>query len=118
MERTLFFTAHPSEKELEEEAKGLQGPFSVEIKQVRTVSDPPLGMHTGYGTISGVSVYHEFLDCDTIAELHAFICTGDYAVNDNEDFTVIIEEINPPPDDGDDHPSLTAAERNPSMVSR
>jgi hypothetical protein len=109
MERTFFFTAHPSEEELNVLAKGLEGPFSVEIKQVRTVSDPPLGIRS--------SVYHEFLDCDTIAELHAFMCTGDYAVSDNEDFTVIIEEINPPPDDDDDHPSLTAAERNPSMVN-
>ena len=98
MERTLFFTSHPSQEKLEEEAKGLQGPFSVEIQS--------LG-----------KFYHEFLDCDTIAELHAFMCTGDYAVNDNEDFTVVIEEINPPPDDDDDHPSLTAAERNPSMVN-
>ena len=100
MERTLLFTAHPSEEELNVLAKGLQGPFSVEIKQ-ETNED-----------------YHEFLDCDTIAELRAFMCAGDYAVNDNEDFTVVIEEINPPPDDDDDHPSLTAAERNPSMVSR
>lgn len=98
MERTLFFTAHPSEEELNVLAKGLQGPFSVEIEQ-ETNED-----------------YHEFLDCDTLAELHAFMCTGDYTVSDNEDFTVIIEEINPPPDDDDDHPSLTAAERNPSMV--
>lgn len=98
MERTLFFTAHPSEEELNVLAKGLQGPFSVEIKQEANEN------------------YHEFLDCGTIAELHAFMCTGDYAVNDNEDFTVVIEEINPPPDDDDDHPSLTAAERNPSMV--
>jgi hypothetical protein len=100
MERTLFFTAHPSEEELNALAKGLQGPFSVEIRQEIN------------------NDYHEFLDCDTIAELHAFMCTGDYAVNDNEDFTVIIEEINPPPNDDDDHPSLTAAERNPSMVGQ
>ena len=98
MERTLFFTEHPSQEKLEEEAKGLQGPFSVEIQSLD-------------------KFYHELLDCDTIAELHAFMCTGDYAVNDNEDFTVVIEEINPPPDDDDDHPSLTAAERNPSMVN-
>ena len=100
MERTLFFTAHPSEEELNVLAKGLQGPFSVEIEQ-ETNED-----------------YHELLDCDTIAELHAFMCAGDYAVSDNEDFTVVIEEINPPPDDDDDHPSLTAAERNPSMVGQ
>ena len=98
MERTLLFTAHPSEEELNVLAKGLQGPFSVEIKQEANED------------------YHELLDCDTIAELHAFMCTGDYAVSDNEDFTVVIEEINPPPDDDDNHPSLTAAERNPSMV--
>ena len=109
MEKTLFFTAHPSEEELNVLAKGLQGPFSVEIRQAWTVSAPPPGIRN--------PVYHELLDCDTLAELHAFMCTGDYAVNDNEDFTVIIEEINPPPDDDDDHPSLTAAERNPSMVN-
>ena len=107
MERTLFFTAHPSQEELSVLAKGLQGPFSVEIRQTWASDGPnPLGRF----------LYNEFLDCDTIAELHAFMCTGDYAVNDNEDFTVVIEEINPPPDDDDDHPSLTAAERNPSMV--
>jgi hypothetical protein len=98
MEKTLFFTACPSQEELEEEAKGLQGPFSVEIQSLD-------------------KFYHELLDCDTIAELHAFMCTGDYAVSDNEDFMVTIEEIDWEPDDDDDHPSLTAAERNPSMVN-
>ena len=99
MERTLWFTSHPSEKELEKEAEGLQGPFSVEIRQ------------------GANNDYNELLDCNTIAELHAFMCTGDYAVNDNEDFTVIIEEIYPSPDDDADHPSLSASERNPSMVN-
>ena len=108
METTLFFSSYPSQEELEEKAKGLQGPFSVEIRQTAPGTFPnPFDRF----------LYHEFLDCDTIAELHAFMCTGDYAVNDNEDFTVIIEEIDWEPDDDDDHPSLTAAERNPSMVN-
>jgi hypothetical protein len=97
MEVTLYFESHPTIEGLKEELKNLQPPYSVEIRQ---------------------NPIHEFLDCDTVEELHAFMCTGDYAVNDDEDFVVEVEEINPPPDDDRDHPSLTAAERNPSMVNQ
>jgi hypothetical protein len=95
MEVTLYLEAHPTIEKLKEELRNLQPPYSVAIHQ-----DP----------------IHEFLDCDTVEELHAFMCAGDYAVDDNADFMVEVEEINPPPDDDCDHPSLTAAERNPSMV--
>ena len=110
MERTLRFNSHPTEKELADAAAayGLQGPFSVEIRQGWTLgmdlNAPPFGHYQ----------YHEFVDCDTIYELHEFITSGEYAVNNHEDFVVVIEEMEL--DEERDHPSLTAAERNPSMI--
>jgi hypothetical protein len=97
MEAILYCDRHPTVEELKGKLKNLQPPYSVEIRQ------NPL---------------YESLNCDTVEELHAFMCTGDYAVNDDEDFVVEVEEINPPPDDDRDHSSLTAEERNPSMVNR
>ena len=108
MERTICFDSHPTKEELADAAFGLQEPFSVEIKQTWT-----LGMDVEVPT-AGRYLYHEFIDCDTIDELHEFLTCSEYAVENNEDFWIIIEEIEL--DEERDHPSLTAAERNPSMI--
>lgn len=101
MEQSFTFTEVPSLDELQA-AITLAPPFAVEIRQ-GVVGFQGMNFHA----------YHEFLDCNTIEELHDFLTCSENGVGPAP-FSVEIEEIGC--DLGDcDHPSLSAAERNPSL---
>jgi hypothetical protein len=84
----------------------LQTPLSVEIKQVK-----PLILGS-----SKVKVFQDFMDCDTLEELFAFLHTT--LANEWLDclmpFTLIIESVLPWQDETDQS-TLSAQERNPNL---
>jgi hypothetical protein len=107
MEQTIHFQAFPTHEKLSAAiSSALEAPFAIEIQQ-----GPRL---TPQGGI--VFDYRQFIDCDAIADLHDFLCCDEWGVAQKQPFTVIIESIGSMPDDERDHPSLSAAERNPSMA--
>lgn len=92
MEITLHFHRLPDLPTLHAALRSIQPPFAVEIQQDDR--------------------YHELIDCETVADLFDFLRSEEYGVSPHEPFTIEVEEVEPEPDDSwNDHPSLTAAER-------
>lgn len=88
------FGSLPTLEELRQQLSSLSGPFSIQIEQ-----DGPRPRY-----------YNDIIDCDTVDELHEFLAEE---LDSDIEFTLDIEEVRP--DDFNDHPSLTAQERNPSL---
>lgn len=88
------FDSLPSLEELRQALANLSGPFSIELEQD--------GPHPRY--------LNDIIDCDTVDELYGFLVEE---LDPNTEFTLDIEEVRP--GDFDDHPSLTAQERNPNL---
>lgn len=106
MDKTIEFQSFPTSEEFSAAIGDLPPAYSVEIRQ---------GMKRSPGGLYSFPYpYHEFFDCDTIEELYDLLCE-DYhpSLSRREPFTVIIESVGV--DSQDDHPSLTASERNPSL---
>lgn len=101
MEQTLTFSALPSLDALDA-AIYLSAPFAAEIRQGVRLGPEGMRFHA----------YHEFIDCNSVEELHDFLTCSENGPGSDQPFTVDIEEIR---DCADDHPSLSAAERNPSL---
>ena len=103
MEQTINFKALPSHEELSASIlSSIEPPFAIEIRQGSRLT--PQG---------GIAFeYHQFIDCDTVTDLHDFLCDDEWGVAQKQPFTVIIESIGSIPDDDVDHPSLSVAERN------
>lgn len=102
MEQSFTFAEVPSLDKLQA-AICLLPPFAVEVRQ---------GVRHGAGM--RFHAYHEFLDCNSVEELHDFLSCCENGVAPSEPFSIDVEEIRDHCDDHD-HPSLSAAERNPSL---
>jgi hypothetical protein len=103
MDKTFQFQSLPTLEELASAIGDLPPPYSVEIQQ---------GMK---GSYAFPYPYHEFIDCDNAEELHDFLCDDEHGIAPGRPFTVIVESIGVDESDDNDHPSLTASERNPSL---
>ena len=108
MEKTINFQRIPSGSALSEQIQPLVAPFSIEIRQgEQKVRE------------DGYFFYpiHEFLEVNSIWELSALLENAriDKWIKD-EPFEMDVEELCPIPTSYDPEPSLSAAERNPSLV--
>lgn len=106
MDKTLHFKHFPTIEVLCSAVGDLPPPFSIEISQKV--------MKTHAGRSFPVSFYHEIIDCDTVQDLHDFLCDEETGLPDGGPFTIVIGPADEEDDFGD-HPSLTASERNPSL---
>ena len=110
MDKTIQFQHFPTIEALSEAIGDLKPPYSVEIIQEV--------MKTYGGRTIFAFSYREIIDCDTINDLHDFLCDEELGLPESGPFTIVIgpaEEEDEDFDDDDDHPSLTAVERNPSL---
>lgn len=103
MEQTFSFDRLPSLDALEAALHSLEPPFAVEVRQ---------GVRHGAGM--RFYAYHEFIDCNSVDDLYDFLGCCENGVSPSEPFSMDVEEIRDYCDDHD-HPSLSAAERNPSL---
>jgi hypothetical protein len=85
MQKNIRFQSIPSLAELRSQLAPLAPPFSVEIRQ---------GVVHGPGC--SVDRYCEFIDCETVAELHDFLCDDECGVSSNEPFTIDVMDDNEP----------------------
>lgn len=126
MEKAFKFDNIPDEETLEAELKDVQFPVSVEIRQGEKIerSKEALRMaipslHVPYFCTAQFNGYpvHEFIDANSLYELNALLQNGkaDGWLKDLP-VTMICEEWEE--EDLGPEPSLSAAERNPSMVSK
>jgi len=109
MEKTFEFDSIPDEATLEAELKDVQFPVSVEIRQGEMQP-----VRTANGTHWSI---HAILDANSMYELNALLQNGkhDGWLKDLP-VTMICEEWQE--EDLGPEPSLSAAERNPSMVDK
>ena len=126
MEKTFNFESVPDEATLEAELKDVQFPVSVEIRQGEKIERSkealmkalPEGAAPYFCTAQFNSYpVHEFIDADSLYELNAMLQNGkaDGWLKDLP-VTMICEEWEE--EDLGPEPSLSAAERNPSMVDK
>ena len=109
MEKTFEFDNIPDETTLEAELKDLRFPLTVEIRQGE--KQPDRGPNGSFYPVN------EILDPDSLYELNALLENGkaDGWLKDQA-MVMICEEWEE--EDLGPEPSLSAAERNPSMVGK
>lgn len=87
MQKNIRFQSIPSLAELQSQLALLTPPFSAEIRQ---------GVVHGPGC--SVDRYCEFIDCETVADLHNFLCDNECGVLPWEPFTINLIDDNEPID--------------------
>ncbi len=109
MEKTFEFENIPDETALTEALKDVQFPVSVEIRQGE--KQPDRGPNGSFYPV------HEFIDANSVYELNLVVENGkaDGWLKDQA-MVMICEEWEE--EDLGPEPSLSAAERNPSMVGK
>jgi hypothetical protein len=109
MEKTFEFENIPDETALTEALKDVQFPVSVEIRQGE--KQPDRGPNGSFYPV------HEFIDANSVYELNLVVENGkaDGWLKDQA-IVMICEEW--AEEDLGPEPSLSAAERNPSMVGK
>lgn len=127
MEKTFNFDSIPDEATLEAELKDVQFPVSVEIRQGEKIERSKEALMKALGTVpyfctaqfNGYPV-HEFLEADSMYELNALLENGkaDGWLKDQAMVMICEEWEEWEEEDLGPEPSLSAAERNPSMVSK
>ncbi len=117
MEKTFNFDNIPDETTLEAELKDLRFPLTVEIRQGEGEAKPWLPRQQGMPETYLSFPVHEFLEPSSSYELNALLENGkaDGWLKDMP-VTMICEEWEE--EDLGPEPSLSAAERNPSMVGK
>jgi hypothetical protein len=117
MERTFNFDSIPDETTLEAELKDLRFPLTAEIRQGEGEVKPWLPRQQGMPETYLSFPVHEFLEPDSLYELNALLENGkaDGWLKDQA-MVMICEEWEE--EDLGPEPSLSAAERNPSMVGK
>ena len=109
MEKTFNFDSFPDETALTEALKDIQFPLAVEVRQGE--KQPDRGPNGSFYPV------HEFIDANSVYELNLVVENGkaDGWLKDMP-VTMICEEWEE--EDLGPEPSLSAAERNPSMVGK